>query len=190
MGLLALLLVLIGLVLEIGGFVWQNTAGGTGIYAGINVGYLAVLLGFGGLLLAQPRRTRLGSWLAGTCSLAALGFAIVAVVKHATDSGISSILSTTSWSHAGSDLALAAIPFALISERLGRQRTVAAFAVVSTISIAMAVYATYRSPTLSSTFWYGIAGIPALLAVAAATTRLHRAVLDDADATWLQRRRR
>jgi hypothetical protein len=61
------------------------------------VGYLTIVLGFAGIALTRPPRSRWGSWAHTIAAMTALSFVIVAIVKLYNSNGFDAFVSAKPW---------------------------------------------------------------------------------------------
>jgi hypothetical protein len=129
-----------------------------------SVGYLTIVLGFAGIALTRPPRSRWGSWAHTIAAMTALSFVIVAIVKLYNSNGFDAFVSAKPWAAEASAAAFAALALALTAGRVRVAVWKGSVIACATLAVATLAYSIWlRTPR--GFVWYEIAITAALLSV-------------------------
>ena len=107
------------------------------------VGYLTIVLGFAGIALTRPPRSRWGSRAHTIAAMTALSFVVVAIVKLYNSNGIDAFVSAQPWAAEASAAAFAALALALTAGRVRLavwKGSLIAFAALAVAALAYSIW--------------------------------------------------
>ena len=129
------------------------------------VGYLTIVLGFAGIALTRPPRSRWGSWAHTIAAMTAVSFVAVAIVKLYNSNGFDAFVSAQPWAAEASAAAFAALALALTAGRVRRavwkKGSLIAFAALAVAALAYSIWL----QTPRGSVWAEIAVTAGLLSV-------------------------
>src|SRR6266568_4686686 len=130
------------------------------------VGYLTIVLGFAGIALTRPPRSRFGSWTHAIVAMTAVSFAVVAIVKLDNANGIVAFVSALPWAVEASVVAFAALALALTAGRVRFAVCIGSVIAFAALAVAALAYSIWLKLTARGSVWDEIAVTAALLSAA------------------------